>query len=151
MATELLRITVDSSKVDAALQNLDLVASDLTPAMVDIAATLWERVGERFETHHDPVGRRWDDKKSGEPSELYDTGDLLGSLSRQADATHAMVGFGQPYAAYHEFGTKKMPRRGLLFADPDAGQLSPDDEQAVLDAVHDHLTRALGDNFSFNH
>ena len=143
MAVELLRITVDSSKVKSALQNLENAGLDLGPAFVNIAATLWERVGERFETRHDPVGQRWAAKKSGAPSELYDTGDLLSSLYRLSDSTHAMIGFGQPYAAYHEFGTKKTPRRGLLFADPEAGQLSPDDEQAVLDAVHDHLSRAI--------
>jgi phage gpG-like protein len=54
-----------------------------------------------------------------------------------------MVGFGQPDAAYHEFGTEKMHRRGLLFADPEKGELAPDDEKAILDAVLDHLQKAI--------
>ncbi|WP_303837479.1 hypothetical protein [Acidovorax soli] len=45
-------------------------------------------------------------------------GDILTSLNHQADTTSARVGFGQPYAAFHEWGTKHMPRRRLLFADP---------------------------------
>ena len=43
-------------------------------------------------------------------------GDILTSLNHQADTTSARVGFGQPYAAFHEWGTKHMPRRRLLFA-----------------------------------
>jgi phage gpG-like protein len=54
-----------------------------------------------------------------------------------------MVGFGQPYAAYHEFGTKKMIRRGTLFADPKKGELAPDDEKVILDAVLEHLKKAI--------
>ena len=62
-------------------------------------------------------------------------GDMLASLSHQADATSVRVGFGQPYAAFHEWGTEHMPRRGLLFADPDAGTLAEGDEAAVLDIL----------------
>ncbi|MDR1709663.1 MAG: phage virion morphogenesis protein [Candidatus Accumulibacter sp.] len=143
MTVDLMHITVDSSRVKTALDNLESAAHDLSPVMSDIAATLWERVGERFETRHDPVGDLWEDKKSGEPSALYEHGDLIDSLSRRSNATHAMVGFGQPYAAYHEFGTVKMFRRGLLFADPESGALSPDDEEAILDRVHEHLLHAI--------
>ena len=34
------------------------------------------------------------------------------------------TGAGQPYATYHEFGTKHMDRRGMLMADPEAGILT---------------------------
>ena len=46
--------------------------------------------------------------------------------------------FAVPYAAYHETGTKtkqgtpKMPRRGLLTADPDAGTLGAADSAALM-------------------
>jgi hypothetical protein len=36
-----------------------------------------------------------------------------------------------------------MPRRGLLFADPEQGQLAPDDENVILDIVLDHLKKGL--------
>jgi phage virion morphogenesis protein len=143
MAIELMHIEVDSSAVEQALRRLQAAVGDLEPAMADIAATLWERVGERFETRTDPVGKAWEEKKNKAPATLIDSGHMLGSLTRHADSRHAMVGFGQPYAAYHEFGTKKMPRRGLLFADPEKGELAPDDEKAILDAVLDHLKKAV--------
>ena len=60
---------------------------------------------------------------------------MLGSLSHSSDATSVTVGFGNPVATYHEWGTEHMPRRGLLFADPDAGTLGTDDEAAVLDIL----------------
>ena len=68
--------------------------------------------------------------------------DMLSSLNWQADASSVRVGFGQPYAVYHEWGTKRMPRRGLLFENPDAGALAPDDEKAVLDLLMDWLDAA---------
>ena len=63
------------------------------------------------------------------------TPDMLASLTHQADATSVRVGFGKPYAAFHEWGTEHMPRRGLLFDDPDAGTLAEGDEAAVLDII----------------
>jgi phage virion morphogenesis protein len=143
MAIELIHIEVNSNAVEQALRRLQAAVGDLRPAMTDIAATLWERVGERFETRSDPWGMAWEDKANGAPATLIDSGHMLDSLTRRADSRRAMVGFGQPYAAYHEFGTEKMHRRGLLFADPEKGELAPDDEKAILDAVLDHLQKAI--------
>jgi phage virion morphogenesis protein len=143
MAVELIHIEVDSAAVQQALRRLQAAVGDLRPAMTDIAATLWERVGERFETRTDPMGVGWRDKASGASATLIDSGHMLDSLTRRVDSRRAMVGFGQPYAIYHEFGTKKMHRRGLLFADPEKGKLAPGDEKAILDAVLDHLKKAI--------
>ena len=54
---------------------------------------------------------------------------MLNSLSYQTDATSVTVIFGQPYAAFHKFGTSKMPRRGMLCAAPNTGTLARDDEE----------------------
>lgn len=43
------------------------------------------------------------------------------------------------YAVYHEYGTKKMPRRGLLMEDPGARRLSGEDEQAILGLPQGYL------------
>lgn len=51
---------------------------------------------------------------------------------------------GKPYAAFHEWGTERMPRRGLVFADPDAGTLAKGDEDAVLDIIGIYLTEVEG-------
>jgi phage virion morphogenesis protein len=141
----MLRITVDSSAVGTALEHLKAVAGDLTPVMIDISATLLERVSERFEMRRDPLGASWTPKKGERtPATLIDSQHMLNSRTRRADASTAEVGFGQPYAVYHEFGTNRMPRRGILFANPEAGQLSTTDEQLILDAINRHLASALG-------
>lgn len=62
-----------------------------------------------------------------------------GSLNWDADPTRVRVGFGQYYATLHEFGTREMPRRGLLFQDSESGRLAPADEQAVIDILQDWL------------
>jgi len=66
-------------------------------------------------------------------------GDLLDGLSHSFDATSTTIGFDAPYAAYHEFGTKHMPRRGLLTADPNSGTLGAEDREAILDIVANYL------------
>ncbi|MDR2925953.1 MAG: phage virion morphogenesis protein [Azoarcus sp.] len=138
-----LKITVDDRAFRAALDHLQRAARDMEPAMRDIAATLWERAGERFETQRDPVGRGWEPKKGeSAPATLVVSQHMLNSLKPHADATRAEVGFGQPYAIYHEFGTAKMPRRGIFYLDPEAGQLSAEDEALILGRIAEHLRRA---------
>jgi phage virion morphogenesis protein len=143
MAVELMHIEVNSSAIQQALSRLEWAVGNLRPAMIDIAAILWERVGERFETRTDPLGVAWEDKANGAPATLIDTQKMLNSLTRRVNNRGVMVGFGEPYAAYHEFGTKKMHRRGLLFANPEEGELAPDDEKAILDAIQEHLEKAF--------
>lgn len=76
---------------------------------------------------------------NGNLLDLY--GDMLLSLSHKADSTSVSIGFGQPYAAFHEFGTKHMPRRGLMFGDPVAGTLTPNDDAYVIDVIGEWLTK----------
>lgn len=60
---------------------------------------------------------------------------MLGSLNFSADADSVRVGFGNLVAVFHEWGTWKIPRRGMLFADPDTGELGAGDDAAVLDVL----------------
>lgn len=117
---------------------------DLTPVMQSIGMELEGRVSSRFESRTDPRGMSWapwapatlkNYPDDGNRRLLDRYGDMLGSLTHDADAASVRVGFGQPYAAFHEWGTKHMPRRGLLFADPDSGTLAEGDEMAVLDIL----------------
>jgi phage gpG-like protein len=62
-------------------------------------------------------------------------GDMLKGLRYEANNDWAKVGFDQPYATHHEFGTKHMPRCGLLFADPKTRTLAPEDTRLVLDVL----------------
>lgn len=133
-----------SDTVRAHLDGLRQRLGDLSEVMAGIGMELESRISSRFESRTDPNGDAWEpwapSTKARYPADgnkrLLDRhGDMLGSLSHTSDATSVTVGFGNPVATYHEWGTEHMPRRGLLFADPDAGTLGNDDEAAVLDIL----------------
>ncbi len=128
----------------ADLDKLYRELGDLTEVMNNLGMELENRISGRFETRTDPAGKAWapwaqstiESYPDGGNHRLLDRfGDMLGSLSHQADASSVRVGFGQPYATYHEWGTDKMPRRGLLFDDPDAGTLGQGDDEAISDIL----------------
>ena len=142
-------ITTDDSAFRASLEQLKRRLGNLKPVMQSIGMELESRISGRFESRTDPSGSAWapwaqstlDSYPDDGNRRLLDRyGDMLASLNHQANATSVRVGFGQTYAAFHEFGTDSMPRRGLLFADPDAGTLAEDDEAAVLDILGVWLT-----------
>lgn len=140
----MLSINVDDSAFRTDLTALYRRLGDLTEVMGSIGMELENRISGRFETRSDPSGRAWapwsqstiDSYPDDGNRKLLDRyGDMMLSLSHKADSTSVRIGFGQPYAVFHEWGTKHMPRRGLMFADPDAGTLAPGDEEAVLDMI----------------
>ena len=141
----MLSIYINSSDtVRAHLDGLRQRLGDLSEVMAGIGMELESRVSGRFESRTDPNGDAWEPwapstkvhyPADGNKRLLDRYGDMLGSLSHSSDATSVTVGFGNPVATYHEWGTEHMPRRGLLFADPDAGTLGTDDEAAVLDIL----------------
>lgn len=142
-------IHIDDQTVIAFLDGLLKKANDLTPLMDGIGQRMETQISNRFETEADPMGVPWSpwaaETKATYPSDgnglLLDRyGDLLISIGHEATADSVSYGFASPYAAYHEFGTKHMPRRGLLTADPEAGTLSPDDQAQVLDVIQSFLT-----------
>lgn len=140
----MLEIKLDDSAFRADLAALYRRLGNLTPVMQSIGMEMESRISGRFETRTDPSGKSWapwaDSTLESYPEDgnrqLLDRyGDMLLSLNHKADATSVRIGFGKPYAAFHEWGTKHMPRRGLVFADPDAGTLAKGDEDAVLDII----------------
>lgn len=146
-------ITIDVQNADLlkALKALQAQALDLSRPMAEVGQALESAVSARFDAQRDPSGQAWDRlsghtlarrAKQGKAGGkiLFEHGTMLGSLSWRSDAKTAQVGFGQPYAAYHEWGTKRMPRRGLLLANPDRGTLGADDLELVLDVLRDHLS-----------
>lgn len=152
----MITITVHDDQVRAELKRIQHNLGDLTPAMAGIAAALRGAVSDRFETKTDPLGNPWaawrpstvagiarDSKTEPGNYTLLDRyGTMLDGLTDANTEDTATVGFEQPYATYHEWGTKHMDRRGLLFADPQAGTLAPDDQARVLDVLRDFLDRA---------
>ena len=130
------------------LNKLDAQLADLTPVMESIGMAMESRISGRFETRTDPNGGSWAPwmpstqatyPEDGNRRLLDRYGDMLASLNHQADARSVTVGFGSPVATYHEWGTERMARRGMLFADPDLGTLGRDDEQMVIDMLQDWL------------
>lgn len=150
----MLTITVNSSGALDDLASLYARLGDLSEPMDSIGNALETRGRNRFETKTDPLGHPWAPWKqstrdsypfAGTPAAVKDGvgngllldryGTMLNGLTYSADSTSVRVGFAQPYSTYHEFGTKHMERRGVLFADPQAGTLAPDDEATVLDIL----------------
>lgn len=144
----MITISLDDRSVIEALQALRNRVEDMRPAMNEIGMELESRASARFETQSDPSGRAWAPwaastrkryPKAGNGSILDRLGDMLESLNHQADKDSVTIGFGTDYAIYHEFGTQKMPRRGLLMEDPNARRLSDEDEQSILSILQRHL------------
>ena len=155
----MLTITVDDSAVRAHLQRLNKALGNMEPVMDAIGARLEAQVRNRFATRTDPEGQAWAQWRPatvegypypGSPAAAKDGpgnarlldryGTMLDSLNFDATADSVRVGFGQPYATYHEHGTQHMERRGMLLADPDQGTLGKEDEAAVLDVLDVWLT-----------
>lgn len=141
-------LSVDNRSVLQALRDLDGRVSDLSPAFNEIGMEIEGRVSARFESQRDPAGKAWLPwaestrkyyPKDGNGSILDRYGDMLDSLSYQVDKSSVSIGFGEDRAIYHEFGTRNMPRRGLLMEDPEAEILAPEDEQSILSILSRHL------------
>ena len=152
----MITITVNDREVRELLAGLYARTADFAPAMTKIGAELETRIRARFETQSDPLGHKWADwapstKKSypgpgtkssqgqGNARILDRYGVMLKDIGWEADAISVRVGLAQPYAQYHEYGTQRMPRRGLLFADPNAKTLAPADQRYVLDVIEQHI------------
>lgn len=148
----MITIGVQDAALLRAVNALQAHLQDLTQPMRDVGQALEGQVSQRFMTITDPNGGAWarlskatlaQRAKNGTTGNILDEhGTMLQSLSWQSDKKTATVGFAQPYATYHEWGTKRMPRRGLLMANPDAGTLGAGDLELVLDVLADYLSGA---------
>lgn len=140
--------------------------------MEDIGARIEANAELRFETKTDPKGDPWAPLSpatieiynsewfikqnpafaGGIPGSLLErTRQLRASLAHNAGVDYVEIGTSRQVGkkawqvgALHEWGTEKMPRRGILTADPDAGELGAADQADVLDIVSAALGAALG-------
>ena len=144
-----LAIDIDDQQVLAVLRQLADRLDDLTPALDDVGAALESRVQQRFDLKQDPEGNPWAAwapstaelrAKQGRGSLLELTRRMRNSLNHQATRDEVKVGFGVPYAIYHEYGTRRMPRRGLLLTK--SQELAPDDQRLVLEILEEYLADA---------
>lgn len=123
---------------------------DMGPAWQEVGDELTARADRRFETKTDPSGTAWAPwrpatrrmrAKEGRGTLLEHTRMLRGSLDAEASQDHLVLGLGRSYGPYHELGTSRMVRRGILLADAGAEpRLGDQDNQVVLEILMDHLT-----------
>jgi phage gpG-like protein len=140
------------------LRDLKAIGQQPVPMLEAMAQCLQERIGLSFDTKTDPNGKAWaklrpstrarydlQDSRSGSGGRsgtlLERTGLMRASLTRQALSRSVLVGFGRAYAVYHEFGTNRMARRALIFANSETGEFSEGDRQAILKIATEYLKR----------
>lgn len=150
-------IEIDSRSVMDALNELMRRGQDMRPVMDSIGQRFEERVSGRFESKTDPNGNRWEPHptlgypweydrnypKDGNRSLLDRTGDMLQGIGHIFDAHSVTIGFDKPYALYHEYGTKHMERRGMLFGDPYARTLGAEDDADILKLVRGYFAESI--------
>jgi phage gpG-like protein len=145
-----IRIKLSGLKpIQEALKRAVAFGKNPVDMLESMAQRYQERIDFRLDTKVDPSGTAWSPIKQstkdryatqnsqvgnggGRGSLLVRTGLMRASLSRQVLARSVLVGFGRSYAIHHEFGTKYMQRRGMMFSDPQSGQLSQADIDAML-------------------
>lgn len=161
--TDGLTVGVVSDQISVGLAELQTRLGDLTPVFNVIGEKFESNVNIRFDTKRDPNGQPWApwaastraaydkaDTVAGKGGKkevkrkgtlLERTGHMRDGLSYVADATALDLGFDRKQAAYHEFGTKRMPRRGLILGDPEAGTLAAPDETMIMATIEAWMTR----------
>ena len=160
----MIKISIDTGRVQEALSRVEHATGDLRPALNAIAAELVSQTEANFAAQGRP---RWDDlkpatiaqrqKRGTWPGKILQVsaGGLAASVSTEVGATFVRVGSDKKYGAIHQLGGdagrgRKVhiaPRPFLPFTgEPDSGRgkLQPEAEEAVLDIVLDHLKRAAG-------
>jgi phage gpG-like protein len=159
--TDRFTVVVQDTELNAALSRAT-AKLDEGRLLGQIGALLESRVNQRFDRKVDPNALAWKplsentlalyaraDGDSRRGTLLERTGRMRQSLAHNVIGDAVEVGFAVPYAQYHETGTRtktgkvKMPRRGMLTADWEAGTLGDGDRRAILQL----LGRYLGELF----
>lgn len=147
-------ITVIDAQLQGALSRAVAQLERPRDLLDSIGGVLEQRVNLRFVSKTDPDGRAWaplaqstranyarKDKGRAQGSLLQRTGEMLSTLTHNTSDSSVDVGFSARKAAWHETGTRRMPRRGMLASDPTAGSLGEGDAQAVLAEVDAFIAR----------
>ncbi|NMY21141.1 MAG: phage virion morphogenesis protein [Pseudomonas shahriarae] len=154
MAGAMLDVTLDTSQVGKALDDLADRLGDLTTPLNDIGEYLQISTDDRFRQKVAPDGSPWAPlspvtlaRKKGSGI-LREKGTLQDTLRRQVTSTELAFGTDRPYGAVHQFGQKKgasgKTSRGssIPWGDIPAREylgLSAEDETEVLLIIHEYL------------
>lgn len=159
-----MNLNIQLNGLDQVQQTLSRLSKDLTnpqALLTLVGARLAANIDQRFDTKTDPGGEPW--KAIGpNTASIYKSihkSDLPGTLMertrhmRQSITSQVIggqlleVGLSAPYAGYHETGTKRMPRRGMVFASVTesagvlTGTLGADDQADALQVIQDYLVQ----------
>ena len=150
MGTGIRVVMTGVPELQATLNRLKNVPKQKDALAEALAQRFTERIELRYTTKTDPNGQKWSPIKPATQQSLQKRASLSGngtipgtlldrhnpgmrsSLTRAKLGNDWLVGFSRKYALYHEFGTKYMDRRGLIWSDPQNGKLSPADLAALL-------------------
>lgn len=158
MAGAMLDVTLDTSQVSKALDDLADRLGDLTTPLNDIGEYLQISTDERFKQKVAPDGSPWAPlspvtlaRKKG-PGILREKGTLQDTLRKQVTSTELAFGTDRPYGAVHQFGQKKGASgktgkgRPIPWGDIPAREylgLSTDDETEVLFIIRQYLAEPV--------
>jgi phage gpG-like protein len=131
---------------DAALRRLRArlatVGAAPRSARPQLAAEALGRVHYAFAASRAPGGAAWARLRYRAGRPLVLTGRLFGSLRSRVTTTGVAVSTSRPYAAFHQFGTRRVPARPFF---PAEGELPPPWREAferVVDAaIRAHFAR----------
>jgi len=149
-------ITLDSSQVTHALNQLSQRITNMQPAMRDIGESVASWVDLTFRDAQDPYGNPWADlspvtiakRRNGSNKPLNDTGRLKASITSNASQHEVTVGTNTIYAPTHQFGANQseyaphvpwgdVPARPFL---PNTDQGFPALwQQDIVDIIRNHL------------
>lgn len=145
-----LTITVTRDDWTRALRDLERRALDARPAFADMGEYLLRETRGRFDNETDPQGIQWaalapstikgkqlrqqgDKTKAGKARArgrapataiLRESNTMRDTITYQADSDSLRLGTPQQYGVFHQFGTRKMPKREFLgVSDKDAEEL----------------------------
>ncbi|MDD3885369.1 MAG: hypothetical protein PHI35_00675 [Victivallaceae bacterium] len=131
---------------DAVTPDLKRKAASIRNSAPILRAGAQEIVNITVEAFTNPALRiaSWPKKRDGRPSVLFKTGALKHSI-RVGDVTNsaASVASDRPYAAGHQLGTKKLPRRPFFPFDPE-GNLAPFARARVNNVMQAKADKLLG-------
>ena len=157
MAGAMFDVTLDTSQIGSALEELARRLGDLTTPFNDIGEYLHQSTDERFQRKVAPDGSPWAPlsavtlaRKKG-TAILREKGTLQDTLRKQVTSTELAFGTDRPYGAVHQFGQKKGASGsskgrpipwGDIPARPYLG-LSSDNETEVVLTIHDYLMEPI--------
>ena len=136
----------DDKRIVDALKRLADAGADMETAFVDIGESLLNSTRQRFEYMEDPDGNPWAGlmvdyqkrKKKNKDKILVLEGFMRDTMAYNAFRDGLELGTNRIQGATHQFGDEE---RGIV-ARPYLG-ISDDDEQMILDTLHDHFEYAL--------